>query len=210
MVAAGDIRHADLLHRPALGQAYTAGNARVFRVQQQTRPEICLYTREMEQTSSRYIRTHATTHAVLRCAFSMPCSAKTELAAVPIHPRGTRPSPQHLLNAQLYHDTGSLTIAAGLDTGNTQKALALTMTELRRLRESPDHRRRRARDYLIGQLICHRETENQMNRVAEQLLGFDKIIPPDQIKDRLHEVRPSDLRRAAQDFSSQIDSASLL
>ena len=60
---------------------------------------------------------------------------------------------------------------------------------------------RRARDYLIGQLeLALESTENQMHWVAEQLLGFDKIIPPDQIKDRLHEVRPSDLRRAAQDF----------
>ena len=102
-----------------------------------------------------------------------------------------------------YHDTGSLTIAAGLDTSNTQKALALTMTELRRLREKTPttSELRRARDYLIGQLELSLEsTENQMNWVAEQLLGFDKIIPPDQIKDRLHEVRPSDLRRAAQDF----------
>ena len=83
-----------------------------------------------------------------------------------------------------YHDTGSLTIAAGLDTSNTQKALALTMTELRRLREKAPttSELRRARDYLIGQMELSLEsTENQMNWVAEQLLGLDKIIPPDQI-----------------------------
>ena len=39
-----------------------------------------------------------------------------------------------------------------------------------------------------------------MNWVAEQLLGFEKIIPPNQIKDYLHEIRPSDIRRAAIDF----------
>ena len=32
------------------------------------------------------------------------------------------------------------------------------------------------------------------------LLGFEKIIPPDQIKDLLHKIRPSDIRSAAIDF----------
>ena len=64
---------------------------------------------------------------------------------------------------------------AGLDTANTQKALSLTMTELRRLRDKVPiaGELRRARDYLIGQLELSLEsTENQMNWVAEQLLGF--------------------------------------
>ena len=65
------------------------------------------------------------------------------------------------------------------------------MTELRRLRDKAPTagELRRARDYLIGQLELSLEsTENQMNWVAEQLLGFDKIIPPDQVKKLLHLV----------------------
>ena len=102
-----------------------------------------------------------------------------------------------------YHDTGSLTIAAGLDTAHTQKALKLTLDELRRLREKPPAagELRRARDYLIGQLELSLEsTESQMNWVGEQLLGFEQIIPPDEIKARLNEIRPSDIRRVARDF----------
>ena len=102
-----------------------------------------------------------------------------------------------------YHDTGSLTITAGLDTSNTEKALKLSVEELRQLRNKIPSvgELNRARDYLIGQLELSLEsTDNQMNWVAEQLLGFEKIIPPDQIKDHLHKVRPSDIRRAAIDF----------
>jgi len=102
-----------------------------------------------------------------------------------------------------YHDTGSLTIAAGLDTAHAQKALRLTLSELRRLREKPPGTAelRRARDYLIGQLELSLEnTDSQMNWVGEQLLGFDRIIPPDEIKDQLNEIRPGDIRRVANDF----------
>ncbi|MEC8973549.1 MAG: insulinase family protein, partial [Verrucomicrobiota bacterium] len=57
------------------------------------------------------------------------------------------------------------------------------------------------RDYLIGQLELSLEnTESQMNWVSEQLLGFDRIIPPDEIKACLREIRPSDIRRVAHDF----------
>ena len=39
-----------------------------------------------------------------------------------------------------------------------------------------------------------------MNWVGEQLLGFDKIITPDEIKAQLNEIRPVDIRRVASDF----------
>ena len=60
---------------------------------------------------------------------------------------------------------------------------------------------RRARDYLIGQFELSLEnTESQMNWVGEQILGFNRIIPPDEIKARLNEIRPGDIRRVAHDF----------
>ena len=82
------------------------------------------------------------------------------------------------------------------------------MTELRRLREKAPttSELRCARDYLIGQLELSLEsTENQMNWVAEQLLGFDKIIPPDQIKDRCAKSGPATSAAPLRIFSSQID-----
>ena len=209
VVAAGDIRHADLLHlAKRLAKRTPKGERSEWfpAVQQQTQPEICLYTREMEQTQLALgIRT-CSRHDPRRFALRLLNAVLGENMSSRLfqsirEEHGLAYSIYSTPN--FYHDTGSLTIAAGLDTSNTQKALALTMTELRRLREKAPttSELRRARDYLIGQLELSLEsTENQMNWVAEQLLGFDKIIPPDQIKDRLHEVRPSDLRRAAQDF----------
>ena len=60
---------------------------------------------------------------------------------------------------------------------------------------------RRARDYVIGQIDLSLEsTDNQMNWVGEQLLGYGKILRPAQVKRRLREVTAGEIRAAARDF----------
>ena len=100
-------------------------------------------------------------------------------------------------------DTGALTVSAGLDTDDVEKALRLTLREMRRMRdERPGGAElRRARDYLIGQMELNLEgTESQMNWVGESLLGYGRIVPPDQTRDRLAAVTASEVRAAARDF----------
>ena len=102
-----------------------------------------------------------------------------------------------------FSDTGDLVISAGLDTDNVTKVLQLILRELRRLREAAPSAAelRRARDYVIGQIDLSLEsTDNQMNWVGEQLLGYGKILPPAQIKRRLREVTAGEIRAAARDF----------
>jgi predicted Zn-dependent peptidase len=102
-----------------------------------------------------------------------------------------------------FGDTGDLVISAGLDTGNLAKALRLILRELRRLREAAPGAAelRRARDYVIGQIDLGLEsTESQMNWLGEQLLAYRKILPPAQIKRRLREVTPGDIRAVAREF----------
>jgi predicted Zn-dependent peptidase len=102
-----------------------------------------------------------------------------------------------------FSDTGDLVISAGLDTVNVAKALKLIMRELRRMRETTPRMAevRRARDYVIGQVELGEEsTENQMNWVGEQILGYGKVIHPDRIKTRLQKVTPAEIRNAARDF----------
>ena len=172
----------------------------------QARPEIKLFTRDMEQTQFALgIRTcsrHDPRRFALRLAnVILGENMSSRLFQSIREEHGLAYSIYSTPN--FYHDTGSLTIAAGLDTAHTQKALKLTLDELRRLRDkSPGAAElRRARDYLIGQLELSLEsTESQMNWVGEQLLGFDQIIPPDEIKARLNEIQPSDIRRVANDF----------
>lgn len=102
-----------------------------------------------------------------------------------------------------FEDTGDLVISAGLDTDNLSKTLRLIVQELRRLvKSSPGSAElRRARDYVNGQIDLGQEsTDNQMNWVGEQLLGYGKILQPNQIKRRLAQVTGADLRAVAQDF----------
>ena len=90
-----------------------------------------------------------------------------------------------------FDDTGDLVISAGLDTDNLHEMLQLILRELRRLRDPPPGAAelRRARDYVIGQMDLGLEsTDNQMNWIGEQWLGYGKIVPPDEVKRRLRRV----------------------
>jgi predicted Zn-dependent peptidase len=102
-----------------------------------------------------------------------------------------------------FDDTGDLVISAGLDAGNLSQTLRLIMRELRRFIESPPavSELRRARDYVIGQIDLGLEsTDNQMNWMGEQLLGYGKIILPQEIKQRLQMVTAHEIRAVARDF----------
>ena len=209
VVAAGDIRHRDLLDlAKRLARRIPAGKRSDWfpAVNGLERQQINLFTRDMEQTQFALGVCTCSRHDSRRFALRLANvilgeNMSSRLFQSIREEHGLAYSIYSTPN--FYHDTGSLTIAAGLDTAHTQKALKLTLAELRRLREKPPGAAelRRARDYLIGQLELSLEsTESQMNWVGEQLLGFDHIIPPDEIKARLHEIRPGDIRRVANDF----------
>lgn len=100
-------------------------------------------------------------------------------------------------------DCGDFVVSAGLDAENLAPTLRLVMRELQRARQkSPSAGElRRARDYLMGQMDLSLEsTDNQMNWLGEQMLGYGRHIPPEEIKRRLAAVRASDLRAAALEF----------
>jgi predicted Zn-dependent peptidase len=102
-----------------------------------------------------------------------------------------------------FADTGDLVISAGLDTENLAKTLRLIMRELQHLRQEVANAAelQRARDYVIGQIELGQEsTENQMNWMGEQLLGYDRIYRPEEIKRRLLRVTTAAIRAAAQDL----------
>jgi predicted Zn-dependent peptidase len=102
-----------------------------------------------------------------------------------------------------FDDVGNLTISAGVETDKIEKSLKLIIGELALLAEQLASRAelRRARDYVFGQLDLNLEnTENQMTWLGEQYLGYGKIISPEELKDRIAEVTPSDIRSVARDF----------
>jgi predicted Zn-dependent peptidase len=102
-----------------------------------------------------------------------------------------------------FDDAGDLVISAGLDTDNLPKTLRLIVRELRRMAAAPPRpaELRRARDYVFGQIDLGQEsTDNQMNWVGEQLLGYGRIFSPAQIKGRLARVTAAEIRAAAATF----------
>lgn len=102
-----------------------------------------------------------------------------------------------------YADAGDLVISAGLDTEQVARVVKLIRVELRRVAErAPGAAElRRARDFAIGQMDLSLEsTENMMNFVGEQVLGYGRITPPEKTKDRLARVTAADISSAARDF----------
>ena len=102
-----------------------------------------------------------------------------------------------------FADTGDLVISAGLDTENLQKTLKLIVKALRQI----SHRRpsaselKRACDYLAGQIDLGAEsTDNQMNMLGEQLLGYGRIMTTVEMKRRLRKVTSTEVQAVACNF----------
>jgi predicted Zn-dependent peptidase len=102
-----------------------------------------------------------------------------------------------------FSDAGDFVISAGLDTDNLPIVLRLVLRELQRITETAPSAAelRRARDFVIGQIDLSLEsTDNQMNWVGEQLIGYGRIISPAQLKRRLRAVTAPEIRAVARDF----------
>jgi predicted Zn-dependent peptidase len=105
--------------------------------------------------------------------------------------------------ASHFADAGDLTVYAGLDTNNVAKVLRIIARELRKLREAAPGTAelKRAQDYVIGQIDLGLEsTENQMNWLGEQLLGYGRVLSPAQVKRRLRQVTAGEVGGVAHDF----------
>ncbi|HVV72320.1 MAG TPA: insulinase family protein, partial [Verrucomicrobiae bacterium] len=60
---------------------------------------------------------------------------------------------------------------------------------------------RRARDYVLGQIDLGQEsTDNQMNWIGEQILGYGKVFTASQAKRHLAKVSPAQIRSVAREF----------
>jgi predicted Zn-dependent peptidase len=172
----------------------------------QTRPLVRLITKDTEQTQLALgIRTcsrHDQRRFALRLLNTLLGeNMSSRLFQVIREDRGLAYSIYSSLG--FFEDVGTLTISAGLDLDNLPQTLKLVVRELSQMANSLPGTAdlRRARDYVIGQIDLGLEsTDNQMMWLGEQLLGYGKIIPPEEIKQRLSEVKPAEIRAVARDF----------
>lgn len=206
---AGNLDHAEIRQLLApYGRFFRTGARSVFlpAPSQQDKPRIRLFTKPTEQTQLALgIRTcsrHDERRFALRLLNTMLGeNMSSRLFQIVREEHGLAYSIGSSLG--LFDDVGSLAVAAGLDSTNLGSALKLIIQELLKLAATPPSAAelRRAREYLIGQLELSLEsTSNHMMWIGEQIMGYGKILHPSEIKQRLAEVRPSEVRAVAREF----------
>jgi predicted Zn-dependent peptidase len=208
-VAAGRLKHAHVVKAIArIAPRFPQGKRPRFCPAQcdQKHPNVRLFTKQTEQTQLALGIRACSRHDERRYALRLLNTILGEnmssrLFQVVREDRGLAYSIYSSLG--YFDDVGTLTVSAGLDAGNLTQTLDLIMRELRQLtRTLPTGAElRRARDYVIGQIDLGLEsTDNQMMWLGDQLLGYGKIIPPEEIKQRISEVKPGEIRAAARNF----------
>jgi predicted Zn-dependent peptidase len=207
--AAGRLKHKQVVQAVSrLAARFPQGRRPQFApaVSEQTQPRVHLFTKEAEQTQLALgIRTcsrHDHRRFALRLLNTMLGeNMSSRLFQVIREDRGLAYSIYSSLS--YFDDVGTLTISAGLDVDNLTKTLKLVMREVSQLTKTLATKAelRRARDYVIGQIDLSLEsTDSQMMWLGEQLVGYGKTVPPEEIKQRLSEVTAAEIRSVARDF----------
>lgn len=102
-----------------------------------------------------------------------------------------------------FDDVGLLSISAGLDAGNLNRALEIICDELRKLRKrAPGNAEtQRAKDYLIGQIDLSLESSTQLMLWAgEQALTHGRALSPESLQEHIAKVRPKDISALAREI----------
>lgn len=209
VVAAGNIRHRQVVRAvEARARKFPRGKRRTFQPYDasQEKPRIAHVTKETSQLQLALGISTCSRHDERRYALRvlntiLGDNMSSRLFQVLREEHGLAYSIHSSLTS--FDDVGALMVSAGVDTDKLRQAMKLVMRELKRCTETlPSAAEiRRARDYLIGQLDLSLEgTENQMNWVGEQLLGYGRIIPPTETKQRIAEVKPAEVRAVAREF----------
>jgi len=206
IAAAGRIDHQKLVKavRP-LARRFTPGHRPQYSpaASAQTKPAVALCTKKTEQTQLAFGVRACSRHDERRFALRVLNAVMGENMSSRLFQ--TVREDQGLAYSiyssnSFFDDAGDLVISAGLDSDNLPKAMKTILREMKRLATDlvPVGELRRARDYLIGQLDLSLEnSENQMMWLGEQWLGYGKIFSPEDVKKKLSEVKPAQVRSAA-------------
>ncbi len=113
-----------------------------------------------------------------------------------------------------FRDTGSLSIYAGVSLDKAQQALALTISELRRLKQEsvPDAELKRAKDQMKSNIVLGLESSSsRMSNLARQQMYFGRFFAVEEIEREINRVAPEDLQRISNElFRSEAIAVTLL
>lgn len=99
-----------------------------------------------------------------------------------------------------YHDTGLFAIYAGLSKENVNLVLDLVTRELYKIRSEGinEEELRRAKDQLKGNFLLSLESVNaRMSRLGKSELYLGKVVPPEEVVQRIEEVTAEQVRSLA-------------
>jgi len=102
-----------------------------------------------------------------------------------------------------FEDTGSMNCSLGLDQRNLEKSLRLILTEITRLQTQlvGPAELRRAKEYSIGTSRMSLERSSSQNmRAGSSVLAYGRIVPPDEVHERLRRVTAEEVQEAAKIF----------
>ena len=108
---------------------------------------------------------------------------------------------------QLFEETGVFTINGGFDMQRAEAALRLTAKELRRVMDTKvsSHEMKRAKEYLLGSYRLGLEgTGSQMMYLGDSLLGYGRVVHPEETLNGVQAVTADDLRAVANDIFNPI------
>jgi predicted Zn-dependent peptidase len=97
-------------------------------------------------------------------------------------------------------DTGAIHVSAGLDPSNLERAVRMILQELENICQKAPRQGelQKAKDYTIGQTFMGLEsTSNQIMWMGESLLGYGKVLDPEEVEQRILAVTPEDVQRVA-------------
>jgi len=99
-----------------------------------------------------------------------------------------------------FRDTGSLCIYAGVAVDKTRETLALTMAELRRLKQETvgEAELKRAKDQLKSNIVLGLESSSsRMANLARQQMYFGRFFGVEEITREIEAITPDDVKRLA-------------
>ena len=102
-----------------------------------------------------------------------------------------------------FRDSGSLMIYAGLSLDKTEKALELTLAELRRLKEETvsEAELKRAKDQMKSNIVLGLESSgSRMSNLARQHMYFGRLFPLEEVTAEIDKVSAAQIQRLANEL----------
>ena len=99
-----------------------------------------------------------------------------------------------------FRDAGALSVYAGMSLDKTERVLALTLVELRRLKQEKvsGAELKRAKDQMKSNIVLGLESSSsRMNNLARQQMYFGRFFAVDEVVAEIDRVTPDDIQRLA-------------